>query len=179
LTEHLAKMRQKSARKLHDVISRRRREARKRLKRSSKLFKKALKEDSNGMNGESAPQILMTELSHWPQLDESNLHTFRIRIKELRYMLQLGDEADAKLIDKLGQVKDTIGEWHDWVELLKIARKVLDTDPDVGILRNIKKIGKEKFHLALAAGGEVRELYFAPGTDAKGGRKIIQIAAGF
>ena len=35
------------------------------------------------------------------------------------------DPADRELIEILGGVKDAIGEWHDWQELLTIAREQL------------------------------------------------------
>jgi CHAD domain-containing protein len=179
LVEHLSKMRVKNARKLYDVVRRHRKEARKRLKQSSKLLKETLKEDSSAANGEAAPQILVTELSHWPGLDANNLHTFRIRIKELRYMLQLSQEPDGKFIDRLGEVKDAIGEWHDWIQLLQIARKVLDPDSDGELLLRIEKIGDEKFQFALAAANKARERYFDGATPRKGNKKVVQMAAGF
>lgn len=179
LVEHLSKMRVKSARKLHDIVRRRRQQAGERLKQTSKLIKRKLKDDSSEVNGEAAPQILITELRHWPALDANNLHEFRIRIKELRYMLQLGDEADGELVDRLGDVKDAIGEWHDWVELLKIARKVLYPHADLGVLQQIEKIGQEKFRVALTAANQLRERHLEVRQGRKGGRKVLQMASGF
>src|SRR5205085_7992845 len=124
-----------------------------------------------------APRILITELSHWPDLNENNLHLFRIRIKELRYMLQLSQPADTRLVDALGEVKDTIGEWHDWVELLKIAGKVLDPRSDRDVLTDIERIGNEKLQVALAAATRVRERYFGVPDGRTASRKILQMAS--
>lgn len=179
LVQHLSRMRVKSARKLHDIVRRKRQPARKRLKQSSKLLKRKLKDHSGAIDGDAAPQILITELRRWPALDANNLHEFRIRIKELRYMLQLGEEADEKLVDRLGDVKDAIGEWHDWIELLKIAKKVLDSRADGGVLQQIDKIGQEKFQVALAAANQLRERYFGIPPIRKGGKKVLQMASGF
>jgi CHAD domain-containing protein len=179
LVEHLAKMRVKNARKLYEVVSRKRREARKGLRHSSKLIERTLKEDSSAANGEAAPKILINELSHWPSLDKSNLHTFRIRIKELRYTLQLSKEADAKLVDQLGEVRDAIGEWHDWIELRKIANKVLDPASDGEVLLRIEEIGKKKFEIALEKANQVRERYFSGATGRAGSKKVVQMAASF
>jgi CHAD domain-containing protein len=179
LVEHLAKMRVKSARKLYEVVNGKRKEARKGLKHSSKLIERTLKEDSSAANGEAAPQILINELSHWPNLDETNLHTFRIRIKELRYTLQLSKEADAKLVDQLGDVRDAIGEWHDWIELRKIANKVLDPDSEGEVLLRIEEMGKKKFELALEKANQVRERYFTRATGRAASKKVIPMAAGF
>ena len=179
LVEHLAKMRVKNARKLCEVVSGKRKEARRGLKHSSRLIEKTLKRDSSATNGEEAPQILISELSHWPSLDESNLHAFRIRIKELRYTLQLSQEPDAKLVDQLGDVRDAIGEWHDWIELRKIANKVLDPGSDGEVLLRIEEIGKKKFELALEIANKVQELYFSRATGRAGSKRVIQMAAGF
>jgi CHAD domain-containing protein len=161
LEEHLSKLRLKRADKLNDAIERRSKVARRHLKRSSKILKKKMEEASDdSRNGQTAPQILMTELSHWPDLDEGNLHAFRIRVKELRYMLQLSADSDGKCITRLGKTKDAIGEWHDWMELLKIARKVLSLKTDQVILARIEDVWKKKLQLALNSANATRRLYF-------------------
>jgi len=178
LVEHLAKMRVKAARKLRNVVRGQQAEARKRLKQSAKLIRKKLENISPSANEDAAPQILMTELSHWPDLHADNLHLFRIRIKELRYMLQLSPEADEALVDALGQVKDSIGDWHDWVELLKIAQKVLDPSQDREVLKRIRNIGNEKIQRALTAAKQLRERYFAGSDSHRAGPKVLHMAAG-
>ena len=177
LVEHLARMRVKNARRLHQLVSGGRREIRNHLKQSSRIIRKKLKTDPASQDGEAAPQILITELSHWPDLDEQNLHLFRIRIKELRYMLQFHEHADVKLVDALGEVKDTIGEWHDWVELERIARKVLGEEPDGELLKRIEGTRGQKLQIAMAAANRVRERYFGIPDGRKASRKIVQIAS--
>ena len=186
LVEHLAKMRVRNARKLYDAVRRQRQQTQKRLKQSMKLFKKKLQDDSAAVNGEAVPQILIAELRSWPELNASNLHTFRIRIKELRYMLQLNNEADAKLMERLDDVKNAIGEWHDWLQLSRIAGKVLDPDPDSRVLNQIERIGKEKLAAALASANQLREHFFDAPTSHMSSRKVLnwrpgstQKAAGF
>lgn len=175
LSEHLAKMRTKHARKLQDVIERERRETRDRLKDSSRIVRKKLKSD--GSAGEAGPQIAITELSHWPDLNEENLHLFRIRVKELRYMLQLSQETDTNLLKALGDVKDRVGEWHDWVELLKIAEEVLDSASDRRFLRKIQDVGRAKLGTGLAIANKVRQQYFALEDGRKASRKVLSIAS--
>lgn len=177
LVEHLAKMRVKHARKLHEIVEQQRPETRKQLKRSSKLLKKAVEKDWGARSGE--PQTLISELGHWPDLNATNLHMFRIRIKELRYMLELSDDADQTLIRSLGTVKDAIGEWHDWVELLKIAKKVLNAEADGGNLKRLQEIVRQRLESAVAAANHLRERYFNNGAGARGNKKVIQMAAGF
>jgi CHAD domain-containing protein len=160
LAEHLGKMRAKNAKRLRDAVTRRRRKTRTHLKELSKLLKKRLKDDSGTLRGDAAPQIVVTELTQWPNLNADNLHAFRLRIKELRYMLELSDEADKRWVTRLGVVKDAIGEWHDWVELLKIAKQVLDPGLDGGVLKRIEKVTEDKYHLALTAANQMRERIF-------------------
>ena len=179
LLEDLASLRVKSARKLERVVSRHTGEIRKRLKLSSKLMRKRLKDGSAAVDGDAAPQILITELSHWPGLDEGNLHLFRIRIKELRYMVQLNPQADEKLLQALGDVKEEIGEWHDWVELSNIAGKVLDPRSDGDLLKRIAKTAEEKLQIALAGANRLRERYFSIPDGRKASKKILPMAAGF
>jgi CHAD domain-containing protein len=165
LVEHLSKMRAKRARKLQSVIVKRRKEARKRINRCSMLIKEKVRKDTAGaLNGTVAPGLLLNELSHWPNLEAGNLHQFRIRVKELRYMLQLDSGTDPEWIDGLGEVKNSIGEWHDWMELLKIANKVLDPKFDGALLKQIEKGGKTKLHFALAAANSMRLQYFSTGA---------------
>ncbi len=179
LVEHLARMRVKHARRLHHIVGQQRPEARKQLKQSSKMLKRAVKKDWGDRSGEAAPRTLISELSHWPDLNAGNLHMFRIRIKELRYMLQLSDEADQTLIRSLGTVKDAIGEWHDSVELLGIAQKVLDAESDGGNLKQLEKIVNERLESAVGAANQLRERYFNRAADARGNKKVLQMAAGF
>jgi CHAD domain-containing protein len=177
LVEHLARMRVKAARKLRRVVSAQRGEARKRLKQSSKLIRKKLKDDAAALSGDAAPQILITELSHWPDLNADNLHIFRIRIKELRYMLQLSPQADGKLVDALGEVKDSIGDWHDWIELLKIAQKVLDPREDREVLKDIDSIATEKLQRAITMANLLRERYFSRPDIRKPNKNLLQMAS--
>lgn len=177
LIEHLARMRVKSARKLHAVIRAQEKDARKLLKQSTKLIRRKLRNDSAAVNGEAAPQILITELSHWPELDAGNLHLFRIRIKELRYMLQLSRQADNRLVHALGEVKDSIGEWHDWVELLNIAQKVLDPRSEREFLKQIEGTGNQKLNRALGVANQVRERYFSPADGTRNSKRILQMVS--
>jgi CHAD domain-containing protein len=60
-------------------------------------------------------------------LDRKNLHAYRLKIKELRYVLEMADgPRNQEFIDRLGEIKDAIGEWHDWEELIAITVEVLD-----------------------------------------------------
>lgn len=177
LVEHLAKVRVKNARRLRNVVRRHERETLQRLKESSKIIRRTLKDGAASIDANAGPQILITELSHWPDLKEDNLHLFRIRIKELRYMLQLSESVDEKLVDALEEVKDTVGEWHDWIELLKIAREALDPQADSALLKRIEGTGQEKLVAALTAANKARARYFDVPDGRKASRKILPIAS--
>ena len=87
------------------------------------------------------------------------------------------EHADGKLVDALGEVKDTVGEWHDWVELERIARKVLGEEPDRELLKRIELTRGQKLQIAMAAANRVRERYFGIPDGRKASRKILQIAS--
>ena len=177
LVQHLAQMRGRNARRLHQLVGRQRREIRDHLKQSSKLIRKKMKDDGSDLEGGSPPQILITELIHWPGLNVANLHLFRIRIKELRYMLLLNEQVDAQFVDALGEAKDTIGEWHDWLELERIAHKVLDPKMDGDLLKRIEQTGREKLRIALAMANSVRDRYLKIPHGPRTSRKILQMAS--
>src|SRR5438874_2703059 len=56
---------------------------------------------------------LSLELKSPTRLNRSNLHPYRLKVKELRNLLQLSDQAgDPKFLEKLGEVKDTSGSMY-------------------------------------------------------------------
>ena len=62
---------------------------------------------------------LLTRLAKPARLGKTNLHSYRLEVKELRNLLQLAEEYDRQeFVRQLGEVKDAIGEWHDWEELV-------------------------------------------------------------
>lgn len=151
LTEHIANQREKYVGRLNRLIAQRR----KNLRRAIRQYSRSLKSE-NGVVSPAAPQILGTELDHWPKIDAENLHEFRIRAKELRYMLQLWPETQRQRIHALGEVKDLAGEWHDWAELHELATKTLDPDEDRQILKELASITQEKLRASLAAANRLR-----------------------
>jgi hypothetical protein len=43
-------------------------------------------------------------------------------------------------VDRLGQVKDSIGEWHDWEALVAIAKDALDHGGNCGLIKNLLNV---------------------------------------
>jgi CHAD domain-containing protein len=169
LLAYLSSMRGESARELFDTVAEQRSDARRRLKRFSRQIEKRFDENTPRAAGEAvgdgpgteAAMKLIGELNGWPGFSAENLHAFRIKVKELRYLLQLARDANRKFVVALGDVKEQIGDWHDWQQLAKTAEKVLDVQDDRATLKKIDETGKKKLIQALAAADAVRARYLS------------------
>lgn len=170
LVEHLAGMRQDSADELMDAVDRQRKTARRKLKKFARTVESVANGEkparievsrtfeSEDGNGTPASELI-AELGRWPKLNARNIHPFRLKVKELRYVLQLFPDADERLIEVLGKVKDEIGDWHDWQQLDEIARKILDCEADKTLLQKIQTAEKSKLTRALASAESLRKHY--------------------
>lgn len=175
LVEHLGMARRKNAVELLDTVDRQRKPARRQLKKYAKLVDSVAhgKEpvsvdvaralDSENGNGSLASPLL-AELAHWPRLCAQNIHPFRLKVKELRYVLELYPKADQGLIATLGKVKDEVGEWHDWQQLGQIARSVLDPRDERALIAQIDAIAEKKLTQALASANALRRRYLHPAS---------------
>ena len=163
LLEHLQARRVESARSLADVVNEYGTDARDGLEQFSRRIKRQFEGEAGGHSLQTdAATGLMDELSRWPEFREENLHEFRIKVKELRYVLQLTEAAEPRFIAALERVKSRIGDWHDWMELRRIAGEVLDLRKDRAVLREIKEIESGKLKLALGAARGLRARYLGP-----------------
>ncbi len=177
LVEHLGERRVESARDLSQTVASRKKTARRSLKQYARLVGKEFRgKNRNLANVEPVAAGLVAELETWPELNEGNIHPFRIKVKQLRYMLQLAREANGGVVDALGQVKDTVGDWHDWQELARIARSVLDPEEDKTALKKIEEIGRRKFKDALTVANETRKRYFGNGSAGKPAKSKRRLA---
>jgi CHAD domain-containing protein len=169
LVEHLGERRVESARDLSHTVAAKRKAARRSLKQYAQLVGREFHGKKRILtSAEPVAVELVTELTGWPELNEENIHPFRIKVKQLRYMLQLSKNADKKIVEALGQVKDLVGDWHDWQELAKIARGVLDPQEDRPALQKIDEIGNRKFKNALTKANAARNKYFSNGWHGEG-----------
>ena len=167
LLEHLQVMRVESAHMLVDAVAERRQDACDSLKQFSIEIEKRLERLISGSTryaGTRKPHTdaairLMNDLSDWPPFSTANLHTFRIKVKELRYILQLTDAADPKFVTTLERAKARIGDWHDWQEFRKIAREVLHERKDRPLLEEMEQTESKKLKQALAAAQPLRTRY--------------------
>ena len=174
LLEHLGHHRFREARKLHKTVVGRRRLATASLKRCSS----AIQRNFNGTKGKSdwpaataATALRLTgELASWPRLNATNLHEFRLKVKELRYVLQLSGET-GEFAEMLGEVKDKIGEWHDWAELASIAEDVLQHSGRREVVQQIRATVKRRFDEAMRAANHLRHQYIDAARPQDKGRR--------
>jgi len=170
LVTHLESARQQNAGELQHVLHHRRKAVLEDLKEYSRFVASALKHaKSDSRSGADANQSqeeihssamnVMRELGDWKSLDADNLHAFRLKVKQLRYTMQLDAQADPGLVEALGDVQRRIGDWHDWRQLEEIARDALVLEQDQALLGRIGETAKRRFDRALKAANALRGRY--------------------
>lgn len=186
LMEHLAGRRTKAAAKLAKKVDANGKQARDSLKQCGKFaesgldaagLRNAKPKDKQKSREKSASSMVSSlafeqELRAWPKLTEKNIHPFRLKVKEWRYLLQLGQDSDSKLIDVLGKVKDQIGLWHDWNELAGIAAKTLNHGARCPITAQIRARTRDELQKALQLANTFRAQYL-PSEERRGKKKTV------
>jgi CHAD domain-containing protein len=167
LLEHLGARRLKLAGKLHREVGRLQPALRRKLGRTPAVVDRLIRKDG-GRTGEEAAATaakLAAQLADPARLNRANLHPYRLKVKALRNVLQMAAGPYPQFVSELGEVKDAIGEWHDWEELVRIAEKRLDHGARCGLTAELKRIAKGKYEDALARAGALRSRYLrnAPG----------------
>ena len=158
LIEHMSAIRTTDAQRLHRKVKRRQKELRSLLKSFVRKLEGRQTPDHSGVPTHAeSPQILAQKLENWPKLNQENLHEFRKGVKELRYMLQLMPEQDDHSLNPYSKVKDTVGDWHDWLELKSMAESTLDHQQDATLLREIRATLQQKFHAAMNVANSLRK----------------------
>jgi len=135
----------------------------KRLKKIERELAKSEARTENGGRPESMASSMALQLgsrlASGARLNHSNLHPFRLKVKDLRNVLRLAGDPDQNLLDALGSVKDVIGEWHDWEELVGIAEKTLDHGTQCKLTQTLKATTQKKFDNALWEAEQLRKRY--------------------
>jgi CHAD domain-containing protein len=163
LLEYLGAKRLQSARRLRAAVAQKRKKARRRLRRYSGLMRRNASRKSEPNNpgwpvdATAIALQLSSQLAAWPRLNSTNLHPYRLKVKELRDVLQLAEGKDSELIEALGEVKDAIGEWHDWSELAALAKQILNHGSGCKVLKQIREITTAKFDHALSLAETMRK----------------------
>jgi CHAD domain-containing protein len=160
--ERIYAIRIDGAQHLADAVA----DQRKHTARSLRRFSRQIKEQPNQQEHHSTEvRRLIHELSNWPALTAENLHDFRIKVKELRYVLQLAEDTSPKFVKALDTVKSCIGDWHDWLEMDRIAHEVLDPRKDSQALKKISEIEMQKLERALKIAQSLRARYLKAHTS--------------
>ena len=184
--EYLGAERYRHSKQLHALAQETGKTIRRRLKRTSirieKLLPDGMKKASDSINAAPADAMataleLATELATPATLNKNNLHQYRLKVKELRYVLQMADHpGNREFMGKLTEIKDAIGEWHDWEELIGIASGVLAHQGECKFLRETKAISHRKYQHALALANKLRREYLRS-SDGAGKRASAGSAA--
>ena len=113
---------------------------------------------------------LSSQLKSPPRLSRSTLHPYRLKVKELRDVLQLSDRtADKDFLKELGEVKDAIGEWHDWEELTSIAGQSARPRPFMQTYEAVAE--DQRFRIqACSVPGKPSENHLSTAAKAEAGR---------
>jgi CHAD domain-containing protein len=165
LLEHLGAQRLKYARKFERARQQCAPELNKRLKRTARQVDKLLpsngKKDlaQNGISAEvtASALTLLTALAEPARLGRTNLHPYRLQLKELRNVLRMAEKSDRQeFVRQLGEAKDAIGEWHDWEELVTIAKTVLDHRVNCTLQHGLRNIANSKYQNAIAVTENMR-----------------------
>jgi CHAD domain-containing protein len=163
LLEHLGAKRRQHARKFYRVSRQAGPGLIKRLKKlERKLAKSEARTEKDGRPESMASSVALqlgSRLASGARLNHSMLHPFRLKVKELRNVLRLAGDPDQNLVDALGSVKDVIGEWHDWEELVGIAEKTLDHGTQCKLMQTLTATTQKKFEKALSEAEELRKRY--------------------
>jgi CHAD domain-containing protein len=169
LFEYLGAKRYDKADRLHQLVKEHRRALDKRLKKIARVLEIQMEESSPAEAATSAALKSSAELETHGNLNRGNLHEYRLKVKALRYILQMGEETRNKeFVESLGKIKDEIGEWHDWEELNSIAAKILDHSAGCKLQRQLKEITQQKYESALSSANKLQKAYFRPLSGTKG-----------
>jgi CHAD domain-containing protein len=172
LIDLLESARQQNTAELRHALNHSRKTARQNLKEYSKLVRSTLTPSNLDASANGKPRhshvdvhapasSVVRELSEWPPFDAGNIHAFRLKVKELRYILQLDANTDPGLAEALGEVQRRVGDWHDWQHLAEIAHQVLHAEEDVALLTRIDRTVRRRLDQALTAANGLRGRYLA------------------
>lgn len=166
LAEHLQTSRAKEVGELHRKLDHKRKALRHNLRQYAESVQQTWPNSGIAANGHSRNgrhknsenaivKHLARELGEFPTLTRDNIHEFRLKVKELRYILQLSD-AGSELVADLGNVQRRIGDWHDWEQLAEIAHAFLESERDHVLLARIDEITQQKLDRGLVAANAMR-----------------------
>jgi CHAD domain-containing protein len=168
LFEYLGTKRYRKAEQLHQVVNKYRAAVGKRLEKIARVLEKRVEKSSAAEAAASAALKSSAELGTHSNLNRGNLHEYRLRVKELRYILEMGEKTpNEEFVKALGRIQDAIGEWHDWEELTAIAAKILEHSSGCKLQRALRELTQQKYQSALSSANKLQKTYFQPLSAAK------------
>jgi CHAD domain-containing protein len=175
LLKHLGGERQKQAGKLHNLVGKKSSKLKQQLRRVSGSLDKTLQNAEPHPASLAAAESLRlsSELENPKRLNRSNLHAYRLKLKQLRDVLELAPDRQ-KFVDDLGDAKNAIGEWHDWEELIAIANEVLDHG-QCKLMRKLKETADSKFAHAHRVTENLRRTYLKRSSPARKGPGRVEL----
>jgi CHAD domain-containing protein len=170
LLEHLGARRTKSAKKLRRLIRASRPRFRRDVKRSFRDAERLIRRSKNDRGHDNAVAAATAtairfsmELRRPGRLTENNLHEYRLKLKEFRDVLRLSDKpVSADLMKQLVEVKDAIGDWHDWVELVEITEPLNDHGASCKLMKRLRATADSKYKHALSLAHGFARRYLEP-----------------
>lgn len=173
LLEHLGVQRRKYAKKLVAEIKRLGPRLEKDLKRTPVVFAKCIRQNGDATevaaNAAAIAVKLAAQLGTPPHLGRDNLHAYRLKIKDLRNVLQMAAGDSRRFVLDLREVKDAIGEWHDWEQLVSTAQKALDHGSRCALLTELRHIARRQYDHALILAQRLRKTYLRTARAGKNG----------
>ena len=161
LLEWLGAERYRHARRLCKLVRREGSALRRLLKRTDRRIARCLPDEGDSEPARSrtmaAALSLSRDLATPTTLTHATLHPYRLKVKELRYVLEMSEDADRHgLVAQLGEVKDAIGEWHDWETLAAIATEQLTHGARCPLVHEIRTTVARQYERALALTNRMR-----------------------
>ncbi len=155
LQNHLQRQRGKRQRKLAATVDK---ELSKRLprrqRRAKALLLGSLEQTRSAMQRriDLRKEVMpFLERLHANHFDVETLHEVRLELKHVRYAAEAAGETGMDTVALLKPVQDAIGEWHDWLNLLTTADKVLGSLPGHPLMTILRGKVRGRFHSALEA----------------------------
>jgi CHAD domain-containing protein len=187
LLQFLGAQRYKHAARLHKALRKQGKELGRRLKRVSGRLAKQIPASNENSGGGKPPTSaeaaavamhLSKSLTSPSHLNHGNLHPYRLKVKELRDVLRLAEKPGTpEFVGCLGEIKDAIGEWHDWEELTAIAGEVLDHGANCKLLSKLKEISEDKFERAMSLTVKMRKQFLGARNGKLAGPVLVASAA--
>ena len=168
LIEYLGNKRRNKAANLDKFVRENRAELKSRLRKASARLNEALRNAEPHVASLAASESLRltSQLDVPKRFNRGNLHPYRLKVKQLRYVLELAPD-QTKFTDDLSEAKDAIGDWHDWEELVGVASDVLSHGKNCKLLRKLKETADSKFEHAVQVAETLRRNYLKSSSESR------------